>query len=161
MKLPHIPLYTGDWMKDPKLSLCTPATRGVWIDLLCAMHEHNRSGELRGTSEQLARVARCSTVELVASFTDLQTTGAADVEKRNDSWLIANRRMRKEAATRQKRADAGSKGGSQSATKREQIPDTDNEDDCLRIVEDFCTSIGLPASDGTACFHKWKANGWT
>src|ERR1022692_1165851 len=157
MKIPHIPLYTGDWMKDTELSLCAPATRGVWIDLLCAMHEHNRCGELSGTSDQLARLARCSTSELEAALTDLQTTNAAVVDKFDDSWVIANRRMKREGDMRQKRAEAGSKGGSKSASKREQYPSTD----ALRVLEEFCTSIGLPASDGTACFYKWQANGWT
>ena len=55
-------------MKDPAISLCTPATRGVWIDLLCAMHELGRSGELRGTTDQIARVARCSTAELAQAL---------------------------------------------------------------------------------------------
>ncbi len=161
MKCPHIPLYTGDWMKDTELSLCTPATRGVWIDLLCAMHERNRSGELRGTSEQLARLARCSTVELVEALTDLQTTGAAIVEERNGSYWVANRRMQRESATREKRAVAGSKGGSKTSANREQMPDTDNDIDCCRVIEEFAESLGLPGSDGTSCFHKWQGNGWT
>lgn len=28
-------------------------------------------------------------------------------------------------------------------------------------AEDFCESISLPRSDGTACFNKWEGNGWT
>lgn len=160
-KLPHIPFYTGDYMKDPQLSLCTSATRGIWMDLLCAMHESDRSGELRGTSEQLARLARCSTVELVQALTDLQNSRAADVEKRNDTWVVANRRMKREAFIREKRAAAGSLGGSKAQANREQRPDTDNDIDCQRTVEEFCVSLGLPKNDGTACFHKWQGNGWT
>lgn len=108
-KLPYFPFYTGDWLKDPKLSLCTSATRGVWIDLICAMHELDRSGELRGTADQLARTARCSTVEFVQAMTDIQTTGAADVTERNGEFQVRNRRMyaesnaRKSAAERQMR----------------------------------------------------------
>lgn len=125
------------------------------------MHERNRSGELRGTSDQLARLARCSTVELVAALTDLQTSNAAVVEYRNNSWTVANRRMKREADTREKRAGAGSKGGSHTQANREQKPDTDNDSDCQRVIEDYCESIGLPRSDGTACFNKWIGNGWT
>lgn len=106
-KLPAMMLYTGDWLKDPAVSFCAPATRGIWIDLICAMHESDRSGELRGTREQLARIARCSTVELDAALTDLQTSKAADVTDRNGVVTLTNRRMnreflaRKEAARRQ------------------------------------------------------------
>lgn len=148
-------------MKDCELSLCTPATRGVWIDLLCAMHERNRSGELRGTCDQLARLARCSTVELDQALTDLQTTGAAIVDNRNAIIVIANRRMKREAETREKRAIAGSIGGSKTQANREQKLDTDNDIDCQRIIEEYCRSLGLPISDGTACFNKWVGNGWT
>ena len=99
-KQPYIPLYTGDWLKDPALSLCAPAARGVWIDLLCAMHEAGRSGELRGTLEQLARVARCSTADLTQALTEIQATEAADVTERNGVVTVVNRRMYREAKER-------------------------------------------------------------
>lgn len=127
------------------------------------MHERDRCGELRGTSEQLARLARCSTVELEEAFTDLQTTEAAEVQNRNGIWEVANRRMKKESSTRVKRADAGSKGGSIAQAKREQTPDidNDNEDDGLRKVREFCTSINIPDSDASWFYFKGKGNGWT
>jgi hypothetical protein len=160
-KFPHMPLYTGDWLKDPDLSFCMPATRGVWIDLLCAMHERGRLGELRGTTEQLARLARCSTVELEAALTDLQSTNAADVEKRNGSWVIANRRMRKEHDIRLKRQDAGSIGGSKRIANREQTPDTDIDNEGLERVRGFAREIGVPASDADWFYWKGTGNGWT
>src|SRR5262249_10310727 len=110
-KQPYIPLYTGDWLKDPRLSLCSAATRGVWMDLLCAMHDPDRCGILRGTTEQLARLARCSTAEADLALNELQTTRAADVIQRNGSWEVANRRMVRESITREKRRLSGSKGG--------------------------------------------------
>jgi hypothetical protein len=160
-KLPYITFYAGDWLKDPLLSICTPATRGVWIDLLCAMHESGRSGELRGTGDQIARLARCSTAELAQALTELQTTGAAVVENRNDSWLIANRRMRREAETREKRVAAGSKGGSIRQANREQKPEYENEDEGLRKVREFCKSEGITSGDADFLFWKWHANDWT
>lgn len=85
--------YPGDWSKDPALTLCTSATRGIWIDLICAMHNLDQCGELRGTAEQLCRFARCSTVEFVQAMTDLRTNRAADVTERNGVYEICNRRM--------------------------------------------------------------------
>jgi hypothetical protein len=93
MKLPAFQFYTGDWLKDPALSMCTPATRGIWIDLLCAMHEADQSGTISGTAEQLARIARCSPVDLDHAIADLQTTGAAVVTKRVGVVTVSNRRM--------------------------------------------------------------------
>lgn len=45
-KLPAFQFYPGDWMKDPNLRRCSPAARGVWIDLLCLMFECEERGVL-------------------------------------------------------------------------------------------------------------------
>jgi hypothetical protein len=102
---PSFQFYPGDWLRDPELSLCRPATRGVWIDLLCAIHQLDRSGELRGTTEQLARIARCRTEELADALTDLQTTGTADVRERNGIVTVTSRRMKRDANERRKWRD--------------------------------------------------------
>lgn len=125
-KLPYFPFYGGDWLKDDALTLCAPATRGVWIDLIARMHERDRSGELRGTAEQLSRAARCSTVEFESAATDLQATGTAEVEQRNGVYVVRNRRMyaecaqRKAASERQLRyRNAVSNGANTGATEYE------------------------------------------
>ena len=100
-KLPAMMFYTGDWLKDPSVARCTPATRGVWIDLLCAMHESGRLGVLCGTREQLSRIARCSTAELAHALTEIQTLRVADVTERNAEVTVVNRRMSRDAARRQ------------------------------------------------------------
>jgi hypothetical protein len=46
-KLPSFQFYPGDWLKDPALRCCSPAARGVWIDLLCLMFEATERGVLR------------------------------------------------------------------------------------------------------------------
>lgn len=164
MKYPYLKLFTGDWLKDPRLSMCSPATRGVWIDLICAMHEFDRSGILRGTSEELARLARCSTVQLESALTDLQNKLAADVEQRNGNWTIANRRMQREADLQAKRARAGSKGGSKTQANRERTPydyDCDSESDALEKVRGFAKGKGIAEQDADWFFWKGNGNGWT
>lgn len=104
-KQPALLWYVGDWMKDPCVSLCKPATRGIWMDLLCAMHEAGRVGYLRGTTEQLARLARCSPAELSHALTDLKDTKAAEVEQRNGFVAVTCRRMRREAEKREVERD--------------------------------------------------------
>lgn len=97
MKLPAFQFYPGDWMKDPELSMCSPATRGIWIDLLCAMHELDRCGEIRGTLAQIARLCRCSVSELQTAIAELSTTRTADVAwADNTTVVVQNRRMRGE-----------------------------------------------------------------
>lgn len=99
-KAPAIQFYIGDWMKDPKLSMCSPASRGVWIDLICAMHELDRSGEISGAPIQLARICRCSVDELSAALGELQNTGAADIDITDTTVTITNRRMARESEVR-------------------------------------------------------------
>lgn len=100
-KLPYMQFFTGDWMKDPKLSMCLPATRGIWIDALCAMHEDGRSGTLVGTPDQLIRVLRCDESALRTALNDLATTGAADITERNGVITLVNRRMKRDANDRE------------------------------------------------------------
>lgn len=95
-KLPWFKFFPTWWLGDTELSKCTSATRGVWMDLLCAMHQSGRSGELRGTTDQIARLARCSTAELTQALTELQTTGTADVTFRNNDVTVINRLMKRE-----------------------------------------------------------------
>lgn len=99
-KLPWFKFNPSWWMGDAELSKCSSATRGVWIDLLCAMHQSGRSGELRGTTDQIARLARCSTAELTQALTELQATGTADVTFRNNDVTVINRLMKREAKAR-------------------------------------------------------------
>jgi len=93
--------HTGDWLKDPKLSMCDPATRGIWIDALCAMHEDGRSGTLTGSLAQIARVLRCTESALHSALNDLTSTGAASVDERNGIVTLVNRRMQREANARE------------------------------------------------------------
>lgn len=93
-KQPAFQFYPGDWLKDPQLSKCEPATRGIWIDAIAAMHENCRSGTLSGTPGQLSRVLRCSEAAFMAALDDLQATGTADVTKCRTNVTLINRRMR-------------------------------------------------------------------
>jgi hypothetical protein len=104
-KVPYIPFYTGDWLKDPKLSMCSPATRGIWVDAVCAMHESDRSGSLTGTPDQLARVLRCTPSDLHPAIAELISTGAADVREHNGFVTLINRRMKREYEHRKKAAE--------------------------------------------------------
>lgn len=156
-KLPGFLFYPGDWLKDPKLSMCHPASRGIWADLICAMHELDRKGELRGTTEELARLTRCSAEQLVQALADLKLKEAANIEQRNGSWLIVNRRMKREAEIREKRAVAGSK----RAAKVEQVPEYENEEEGLLRVREFARGEGIPDQDAEWFFWKCQGNGWT
>jgi hypothetical protein len=103
-KFPFLQLYVTDWRTDPCLSQCSPATRGIWIDVVCAMWEMDRCGQLVGTCESLARVARCNPAEMLSALQELHRTTTADVTPCPGAVTadvtVTNRRMRKEWAER-------------------------------------------------------------
>lgn len=104
MKYPALLWYTGDWLKDPAVSKCAPATRGIYVDILCAMHENDRSGVVTGTIEQLSRIARCSVKEMIAALADLRSTLTAEVTEASNLVTVTNRRMKRESKNRKQNA---------------------------------------------------------
>ncbi len=159
VKHPYIPLYVGDWLKDPQLSLCSPATRGVWIDLICRLHELGQGGKITANAQQLARLCRSSDADIHAALKDLQTTDAAEVSERDGIYTVVCRRMRKVAEISLKRQQAGSK----SAANREQNPDIENENgtEGLERVRLFAKTEGISMMDAEWFYHKGRGNGWT
>lgn len=100
-KWPAFQFYTGDWLKDPNLGQCRPATRGIWMDLLCLMHENNKSGMITGTPKSLARICRATETEIRDALTDLHGTDTADIQWADGEIVtVMNRRMRAEDALR-------------------------------------------------------------
>lgn len=110
--------YTGDWLKDQELGKCDPMTRGIWIDMVCHMHETGRSGEISGTPVELSRTCRCTPEQIIIAANELIRTETAEVydEKRvtlqrngvtdrNQEIIIACRRMVAEAEERKSNAD--------------------------------------------------------
>jgi hypothetical protein len=93
--------YVDDWLSDPALSSCSPAARGIWADLVCAMHKLDRGGVIAGTREQLARLGRCSAAELGQALAEIKATNTAEVTERAGRARIVNRRMKREARARQ------------------------------------------------------------
>jgi hypothetical protein len=96
--------YTGDWMKDPNLSKCSAATRGIWMDLLCAMHENGRTGIITGTLTELAQMCRCSEQEMRHTIVTLRKNEVAKISKcdaRLQKVTVINRRMNREHKARE------------------------------------------------------------
>lgn len=103
-KAPAFQFYPGDWLKDPDLSKCSPASRGIWIDCISAMHE-KRTGKLVGTAEQLCRIARCTVEEMLRSARELLDTETADGHSRNGRITLICRRLERARIEREKAAN--------------------------------------------------------
>jgi len=97
---PAFQFYPGDWLKDSSLGMCEPATRGIWIDLLCAMHESPSGYRIEGTAAALARVCRCSPDEMAQAIDELDRNGVADVEVEGERYRLASRRLARKSQER-------------------------------------------------------------
>lgn len=93
------------WLTDPELSLCKPATRGIWIDAICRMLQLDRCGQLQGLVADLARVCRCSPNEMRSALDDLKSRNAADIAECDGVVTLQNRRMRREWTDRKSNSD--------------------------------------------------------
>jgi len=112
-KRPAFQFYPADWRKDPALSTCSIAARGLWIELMCVMHESELYGVLsiNGAPMSLQQIARTvgeSTATTAKLISELQSSGVFSV---NESGCIYSRRMLKDERLRNVRADAGRLGG--------------------------------------------------
>ena len=46
-KRPSFQFYPGDWLRSSDLRSCSVGARGLWIDMLCLMHEGSPYGCLK------------------------------------------------------------------------------------------------------------------
>ncbi len=110
---PWMKFFPADWRADPALRMCSVAARGVWMEVLCLMHEAAPRGSLlvngQPVSErQLASLCGITPRETAACMHELQEAG---VYSTDSDGTIFSRRMRRddEKALRDKRN--GSIGG--------------------------------------------------
>jgi hypothetical protein len=102
-KLPAFQFYTGDWMKDLALRACSYAARGLWIDMLCMMHEAPHRGFLETSqgkpysAEQIARMTGGKSEEVEKLLAELFCDG---VYSKTKSGAIFSRRMKRDEMAR-------------------------------------------------------------
>lgn len=57
MKRPAFQFYPADWRNNAKLRRCSPAARGVWVDILCLLHDTDEYGVLRWPLKDVIQAA--------------------------------------------------------------------------------------------------------
>lgn len=100
--------WVSNWRSDPKLRMCSVAARGVWIEMICLMHEADPYGLLliegeRPTNKQLANQLGCQLDELEPALAELEKYG---VFSRRNNGTIYSRKMVKLRAISKKRSEA-------------------------------------------------------
>jgi len=92
-KAPAFQFYVRDWLSDPAVRRCTPASRGIWIDLLCFMWESPERGEITARPEDLARMTGATEAEIETFLQEAEVTQMSRVTWRDNFVTIENRRM--------------------------------------------------------------------
>lgn len=120
-KLPAFQLYPGDWRKDPGVQALDYEYRGVWFEMLLLMHESDQRGKLllNGNAmpdEALARLLGLDKQKLSKIKSTLLDYGVASTCE--DTGALMNRRMVRDEEIREKRREAGKKGGNPNLVKQ-------------------------------------------
>jgi len=151
-KRPAFLFYVGDWLKDTSLRSVSVEARGVWIDMLCLMHESARRGYLQHangkpvTLDQLARMTGCSTEQVSRLLQELIDSGVCSCTAHGS---IYNRRMVRDEQKRLKCSEAGKRGVTLKGRRQGQpkgdpqgLPENENED-----IEEFVLTPIEPKTD--------------
>lgn len=151
-KLPWMKFWVTEWMADAALSMCRPETRGVWIDLLCAMHRMGSSGVLHGTVAQLVGLVRGADEAMIeAALADLDACNAADVSRDSHGLVtVTNRRMARAATTRNgNRLRKSRERGHADVTPMSRECHA-GEEEKKRRKKHIATALGIPRAPASA-----------
>lgn len=124
MKRPAFQFYPGDWLEEIGLRAVGLDARGLWVDMLCFMHQGEPYGHLRKggrdiTPQELARMVGAGRT-LVARL--LSALEERHVFSRTDEGTIFSRRMVRDEKLRAVRAEGGEQGGPKGGAKAFENP---------------------------------------
>lgn len=92
---PWMKFYPRDWRGDQALRAVSLSARGLWIEMLCIMHEakpygHLLIGDQPVSSDVLSRVVGASPEEVQALLVELQTAGVCRTTR---TGVVYSKRM--------------------------------------------------------------------
>lgn len=61
---PSFQFYPDDWISNPNLRRCTFAEKGIWLEVMCILHDQDEYGVLRWPLKEIAETVKCRTSEL-------------------------------------------------------------------------------------------------
>lgn len=119
-KRPSFQFYPGDYLRDAGLRSCSVGARGLWMDMICHMHDGNPYGYLKVGGKVilpmvLARMVGASTKEVEAWLQELLEASVYSVDS---DGCIYSRRMIRDEEVRAKRALGGVLGGNPVLTHK-------------------------------------------
>jgi hypothetical protein len=112
-KLPSLQFYPYDWRNDNELQSCLIGARGLWIELICLMHDSQQYGYLlingqKPDDKTLARLTHTHPQTFRKLRDELIKNGVARLTSEE---VIYCKRMVKDHELREKRREIGKLGG--------------------------------------------------
>ena len=113
MKRPSFQFYPSDWLRDTALRSCSMGARGLWIDMICFMHEGNPYGHLKVGNKvilptNLAGMVGATLKDVEGWLNELGQSGVFDSLP---DGTIFSKRMVRDENLREIRAAGGKLGG--------------------------------------------------
>ena len=114
--------YWNDWLSDPGLRRSSLAARGLWIDLLCFMAQHDPIGFLaiRGEALSISDAARMTGISETDASTLMGELERNGVFSRDRNGRIYSRRMVRDAKRTSEGKKNGKLGGNPSIRNKEE-----------------------------------------
>lgn len=95
MKRPAFQFYTADWQGNSKLRRCSHIHKGVWVDVMCLMHDSDEYGVLRWPLEDIAQAVGCS-IRLLRELVSKGVLKGAELGQRIEAFIYTPRHAGKD-----------------------------------------------------------------
>jgi hypothetical protein len=123
MKRPSFQFYPGDWLNDAALRTVSVPARGLWIEMICVMHQGSDYGYLKVNHKviltpNLARMVGATLAETEAWLEELDSAG---VFGRDVDGCIFSKRMIRDEEVRSARAAGGKLGGNPALKAKSKV----------------------------------------
>ena len=122
---PWMKFYPADWRADPALRVCSIGARGLWMEMICLMHEAEPRRSLLVAGKQVSETQLISLVGLPRKVvaTLLAELEEAQVFSRDEDGTIYSRRMRRDIDKAEKDKANGKAGGNPNLKRGDNPPD--------------------------------------
>jgi hypothetical protein len=151
MKRPAFQFYPGDWLRDTALRTCSIGARGLWIDMICFMHEGNPYGHLKVNQKvilatNLAVMCGATLLDIEGWLGELSSAG---VFEKTEDGTIYSRRMIRDEIIREARAAGGKLGGNPNLKDAEKVNHSANLPNATEVNQNPTPSSSSSSSSSS------------